>query len=104
MAAPGADRVLQVGAALFGTGAAWVGAYVVYVLQSDAADSFWSPLGIVGVVLVVIGAIGLGYGLLGPDSPPSATPRRVRQSQRGGKNSRNVQVGGDFNIRPGRKT
>ena len=104
MAAPSADRFLQVGAALFGTGAAWAGMYLVYVLQSDADDSFWSPLGIVGVVLAFIGVIGLVYGLLGPGSPPSRAPRRVRQWQRGGRNSRNVQVGGDFNIRPGGKT
>jgi hypothetical protein len=78
---------------------AWAGGFLIFVLSSDADDSFWSPLGVLGVVVTALGLVLLVVGLFTPTADASGTVRRTKQSQRGGKGSRNYQVGGDMHIR-----
>ena len=95
-----ADRLLQFGGALFAVGGGAVVAYDILARQDGDPSSFWSPFSVVGVVLLAIGLVGMliGFFWKTDKSGRGQKTRVIRQRQRGGSNSTNVQVGGDFSI------
>jgi hypothetical protein len=89
-------RLLSVGGSLFGAGVVIAVGWLVYVDQDHI--SFWSWLGILGVVIGRLGLIILVAGWVIPDKNEGEITPLVKQVQRGGNLSTNYQAGRDIKI------
>lgn len=87
------DRWLAIGTTFAPIGSALCIGYWIYGLQASPQVGFWHLPGYAGCLLVLLGLIGLAIGFFGRGTPGRGT----QQSQRGGDNSVNVQIGRDVN-------
>lgn len=92
-AKPPPDRWLAVGGALATVGAALGVGYWVYGLQVSPKVSFWHLPGYVAVTLLGLGIVALAVGFFRHDSSTG-----MRQSQRAGDQSTQIQSGRDTKV------
>jgi hypothetical protein len=84
-------RWLALGSVLASLGGLLAVSWLIYAKQEH--ETYWQWPGILGVTVTGAGMVGLIAGLLLPDHSGGRS-----QVQRGGSNSVNLQVGGDFRI------